>query len=67
MKISNKLRKQILNGMSDAVRAMLDEHCPSHKDGPPDTWPDDEKKLWDVINEVEMRAARKIDAILCAS
>ena len=64
MKTSKKLRNQILNSLSAAVLTMLDEHCPSHKDLPPEAWPDNEKQMWDIINEVESRASKKIDAVL---
>lgn len=64
MKTSNKLRKQLLNAVSAATMTMLDEHCPSHKEGPPETWPDDEKKLWDMLSDLEHRANRNIEAVI---
>lgn len=66
MAMSNKKRRQILDALSAAAMEMLNEHCPAHKEGPPETWPEDEKKLWDVISEVEDRATKKIECVLAA-
>lgn len=64
MKTSKKLRNQILNAISAGTMSCLDEYCPFHKDGPPETWNDDEKKLWDQINEVERRAVEAVRHVL---
>lgn len=67
MKISNKLRNKILNGISAATMAALDHYCDFHKEGPPDTWTDEQKRLFDLINDMEHRISRKVDGVMTSS
>lgn len=65
LKVSMKLRKQLLDALSAGTMIVLDMHCPLQKQGfPPETWGDDEKRLFDIINEVECEAARQIEHAL---
>ena len=62
LKTSNKLRHQLLSAVSAATMTLCNEHVPAHLDGPPETWPEDQKKLWDLITEAEHRCRRNIEA-----
>jgi hypothetical protein len=44
--------------------SMLDEFCPFHKDSPPECWNNDEKKLWDLINEQEHRIVTEVNKVV---
>lgn len=63
--VSKKLRRKILNALSAGTMVVLDRHCELQKQGnPPEMWDDEEKRLWDIINEVEHEAAKRIEIAL---
>lgn len=63
MKISHKLGEALQEAVSAAAATLLNEHCPSHLEGPPETWREDEKRIWDLITDLEFRANQNIAAI----
>jgi hypothetical protein len=64
LRTSNKLRKQLLNSVSEGIMSMYDDYCPFHKEGPPDTWTDEQKRVWDMLTEAESRITQRIEETL---
>jgi hypothetical protein len=64
LRTSEKLQKQLLHAVSAAVMSMCNEHVPDHTQGPPETWQEDQKKIWDLLNELDHRARRNISAVI---
>jgi len=64
MRTSLKFRRQILDAISAGTMSMLDEFFPFHKDSPPECWNNDEKKLWDLINEQEHRIVTEVNKVV---
>jgi hypothetical protein len=63
MAVPKKTQKQILDAVATVAMEMYDQHYPAHKEGPPDSWPEHERKLWDLIGEMEYRAAAKLKVL----
>lgn len=64
VKVSNKLRRALLNAVSEATMSMMDEYAPRHLEGPPEIWDEDTKRIFDLLGEFESRATRLVEATL---
>jgi hypothetical protein len=64
MKISKKIKKSIMEAITTAAYTMLNEHCPSSKDCPPEAWLDYEREKWDLISETQSRIEKSVEAVL---
>jgi hypothetical protein len=64
LKVSNKLRKALLNAVSKGILASLDAEVPECRDGPPEKWNEDAKARWDVISRTEFKIIFEIEKAL---
>lgn len=70
MKITKKLRNQILDIVADISREKLREHCPeaTQAHNHPDDWPDSAREKYslvsDVTGEIERRLSAKLSAMV---
>ena len=68
MKITRKLRNQILNRVAAVSVAKMQEHCPDALgDKPPEAWPDNgTRQRFDLITDITRAIERDLGAMLNA-
>lgn len=67
MKISNKLRKAILNEISAVMLEEQDEQCRDFIEFAPDMWMDFQKERFDHLTILNIKLEKRIDAKLLSS
>lgn len=66
MKISKKLRPQILDAVAEGTMETYGEHVHDFSNRPPELWDDQEKKQFGAITDAEANVVKRLEGLFAS-